>query len=56
MDSTVLKAGVVCTLLDFNVIEEVIDGDKLDTNEGDKPRKPASKPRRSKKASTTKRG
>lgn len=51
VDSSRLASGLVKTLFDFNVLEEVVeDGDKLDADAGDKPVKPASKPRRSKKS------
>lgn len=42
-------SGLLKTLFDFNAIEKVEeDGDKLDSDAGDKPVKPSSKPKRSK--------
>ena len=51
IESSSLKSGLIKTLFDFNVLEEVKeDGDKLDVDAGNKPKQPSSKPKRSKKA------
>ena len=51
IDSDSLKSGLIKTLFDFNVLEEVKeDGNKLDSNKINKPSQSSSKPKRSKEA------
>ena len=56
IDADSLSSGLIKTLFDFNVLEEVKeDADELDSNEGDKPKQSSSKPKRSQKAPKDKR-
>lgn len=54
VDRNLLREGVVKTLFDFKVIEEVNDGSILVDQENVEPEQPARKPRRSKKSSKAK--
>jgi hypothetical protein len=54
-DSSLFPVGIVKTLLSLGILEEVEDGNSLDSEQGESPTKSPRKPRRSKKASTTKR-
>jgi hypothetical protein len=51
VEANSFDSGLLKTLFDFNVLEKVEeDGDKLDSNAGDEPVKPSSKPKRSKRS------
>ena len=55
IESSSLKSGLIKTLFDFNVLEEVKeDGELLVDKEADKPKRPASKSRSSKGTSKVK--